>query len=84
MLQAREVAELRTLKKEELVKFYGSVVHGKQTRRKLSVHVIGAAERQGATVCEGGDLEPSTIVDDIWSFKRSQELYPCANGTSIK
>ena len=83
VLQAREVDELRTLTKADLLAFFESAIHGKKSRRKFVVHVIGAAEQKGTAICDAHDPEPVNIVDDIWSFKRSQELYPCANAAFV-
>ena len=78
LFQALEVEELRGLKKEDFMEFFQLAIRGKQTRRKLSVHVIGAAEQKGSTICDGSITEPANTIEDIWVFKQSQELYPCA------
>lgn len=83
---AREVAVLRGLAKEDVLEFYRSQVADTEGRRKLSCHVL--------STCEGGAGHPDTkdeaevkevvraveprVISDITAFKASLPLFPLA------
>ncbi|XP_033214183.1 insulin-degrading enzyme isoform X2 [Belonocnema kinseyi] len=77
-----EVAYLRTITKEQILKFFENVIHANsQFRQKLSVHVVstaeggcGLTEETGAT--KKSETEEPTRISDVVSFKSSQSLYP--------
>ncbi|XP_070209984.1 insulin-degrading enzyme-like [Littorina saxatilis] len=87
-----EVEFLRTLKKEDLCKFYRENIAADAPRRhKLSVHIVSVAEQNGSAAESAGpdkdtpdDLAPAPpmpepiVVTDIPDFKRSLPLYPLA------
>lgn len=79
-----EVAYLRTITKEQILKFYENYISDdSQFRQKLSVHVIsmaeggsGLQEETGATK-KNEDQQPIRITD-IVAFKSNHSLYPLA------
>ncbi|CAD7703211.1 unnamed protein product [Ostreobium quekettii] len=82
--QEREVGELRGLTKEDFIEFFKSMVHSKQGQRKLSVHVVGAAELQRLGTADAPEGEGVKGVSDIWEFKRGQELYASVGEAAAK
>ncbi|XP_018377582.1 PREDICTED: insulin-degrading enzyme-like [Trachymyrmex cornetzi] len=76
-----EVAYLKTISRQQLLKFFKENVHSKD-RRKLSIHLIStvSSEKSSPDIIEKtADLstnEEVKKIDDIWSFQNSQSLYP--------
>lgn len=77
-----EVAYLRTITKEQILKFFEDVIHtNSQFRQKLSVHVISTAEGGSGLIEETGatkksEEEQPIRIKDVIAFKASQSLYP--------
>ncbi|XP_018377581.1 PREDICTED: insulin-degrading enzyme-like [Trachymyrmex cornetzi] len=76
-----EVAYLKTISRQQLLKFFKENVHSKD-RRKLSIHLISTVSSEKSspdTIEKTADLstnEKVKKINDIWSFKNSQSLYP--------
>lgn len=78
-----EVAYLRTITKEQIIKFYKEIIKT-ETQQKLSVHVISTTEdskamKESATLSECSDATNANgykRINDIMTFKISQSLFP--------
>lgn len=83
-----EVAYLRTVTKEDIVRFYDDLISSRSPgRHKLAVHVVSMAEggagaeknplNSGSNSDEVEVLVPEpTKIEDITQFKSSQSLFP--------
>ncbi|KAF5280052.1 hypothetical protein FQA39_LY18167 [Lamprigera yunnana] len=75
-----EVAYLKTVTKEEVIKFYQKILQQNvKQRRKLAVHVLSKASGGAGTLKEIEIKEmPSTqfVIEDVTTFKSSHGMYP--------
>ncbi|XP_074321353.1 insulin-degrading enzyme-like 1, peroxisomal [Silene latifolia] len=77
-----EVAALKQLTQQELVDFFDEFVKiGANRKRNLSIWVYGSAHSSEQEV-DHSSTEPSQFIhiDDIYAFKRSQQLYGSFKG----
>ncbi|XP_045188841.2 insulin-degrading enzyme-like [Mercenaria mercenaria] len=86
-----EVAFLRGVTKEDLIKFYkDNIAYNAPKRHKLSVHILSTASKEetgsgdkednSSKELQGLDIElpKAIIVEDVNAFKRDMALYPLA------
>lgn len=84
-----EVAFLKTVTKEDLIKFYkDNIAYEAPQRHKLSVHILSTQSKpqedtvdgkeSGDALLPGVDLPQPIIVEDVSAFKRDMALYPLA------
>lgn len=77
-----QVAALRTVTQQELIDFFDDNIKvGAPRRKSLSVQVYGrlhSAEFQAAKC--NADKTKSVLIDEIFSFRRSQPLYGSLRG----
>lgn len=77
-----QVAALRTVTPQELIDFFDDNIKvGAPRRKSLSVQVYGGlhnAEFQAAKC--NADKTKSVLIDEIFSFRRSQPLYGSLRG----
>lgn len=83
-----EVAYLRTVTKEDIIRFYDELISSQSPQRhKLAVHVVSMAEGGAGldnnTSTTGGNNDGKEIlmpepmkIEDITQFKSSQSLFP--------
>lgn len=83
-----EVAFLKGVTKEDLIKFYkDNIAYNAPRRHKLSVHILSTVPKEETDTAEkecvelpGPDIElpKPIIVEDVNAFKRDMALYPLA------
>jgi secreted Zn-dependent insulinase-like peptidase len=85
--QQTEVAELRKLTHRDLMEFFDKNILDESSRRKLTVHVQAASNGGGGEENQEKEKEISAVsnkedkvevvsADEVYKWKRSQELYP--------
>lgn len=76
-----EVAYLKTLSKDDVIKFYEQMLKASsEVRRKIGVHVVSTlANGDSEAVAEDYDVTKNGVrklIDDVTVFKSIHEMYP--------